>query len=697
MATIIPLLFYTWFLSLILQLIALPFLLIYVKDKLLDSGWAFGRLITWLTVSLLIWFPANLGLPINTTYVVYVILASLSVMSINLTYHHWDTLRSQLKLIKKHLLIEELLFLTGFIFLALFRSVKADILDLEKFMDAGFMASYLRAHRLPAPDMWLAGKSINYYSFGHYMGSIMTRYWLQTIEYSYNLLLAFIMGLTMTQAYSLVINLARLTKKVSNQTGLILGGIVGSILLSIGGNTHTIWYFLSNLSWQNYWYASATRFIDRTIHEFPAYSFVVSDIHGHVWDLPVVLLFIVVVYVWIKSLLSTTHPKFPASTSWLDKLKIYLLPNKQLNYLFLAISMGVLLGVMLMTNAWDMAIYGLLIAIVGLVILIWYPAQFFRLCLSALLVIIFLVLASSGWWMHFESISDGVAKAYEHSPLWQLAVLWTGHVWLSLLALLTAVGALLGIRFTKTEQRANFYYMLAIVITAWILLILPELIYVKDIYTGHPRANTMFKLTYQAFILMSLAGAWVVATLTQFKNTHILLRLPAITSVLVITCLLSLFSYFGYRDYFGFHQPTSLDGLEWFRHEAPNDYAALQWLRHYVSGQPTILEAVGESYTTFDRFSAFSGLPTVLGWRVHEWLWRGGFDIPGKRTTEVQQMYEQPLSLESQRLYDQYKVQYIIIGQKEHEAYRVSSDINSLGEKVFSQGDVSIIKREPRQ
>ena len=39
-----------------------------------------------------------------------------------------------------------------------------------------------------------------------------------------------------------------------------------------------------------YWYPNATRFIPWTIHEFPSYSFVVSDVHGHVLSIPFVLL-----------------------------------------------------------------------------------------------------------------------------------------------------------------------------------------------------------------------------------------------------------------------------------------------------------------------------------------------------------------------------------------------------------------------
>ena len=40
----------------------------------------------------------------------------------------------------------------------------------------------------------------------------------------------------------------------------------------------------------SYWYPNATRFIYHTIHEFPIYSWTVADLHGHVLDIPFVLL-----------------------------------------------------------------------------------------------------------------------------------------------------------------------------------------------------------------------------------------------------------------------------------------------------------------------------------------------------------------------------------------------------------------------
>jgi uncharacterized membrane protein len=302
----------------------------------------------------------------------------------------------------------------------------------------------------------------------------------------------------------------------------------------------------------------------------------------------------------------------------------------------------------------------------------------------------------------FDSISEGVAIATENSPLWQLAVLWSGHVFISFLAMVASVKTFF--RYKSPNKKA-LLFILAVILTAWSLILIPELIFVKDIYTGHPRANTMFKLTYQGFILMTLVGGFLVSlTLTMGKLKRIG-KLLAISAVAVVFINSLTFFYFGSRDYFGFDFARPLEslqkyqglyGLTWLENESVDDYKALNWLQENIDGQPIMLEAVGESYTTFNRFSAFTGIPTVLGWRVHEWLWRGGFDIPGQRTDEVKTMYEQPLSAQAQRLYDLYEVSYIVVGAKEAEIYEIDPQIYTLGKTVFRSGETSIIKRQSK-
>ena len=84
-----------------------------------------------------------------------------------------------------------------------------------------------------------------------------------------------------------------------------------------------------------------------------------------------------------------------------------------------------------------------------------------------------------------------------------------------------------------------------------------------------------------------------------------------------------------------------------------------------MSNQVVIAEAVGESYTDYARVSAYTGLPTIVGWPVHEWLWRGSYDEAGKRIPEVETLY-QTLDLDAARkIIDKYQVEYIFVGSFE--------------------------------
>jgi uncharacterized membrane protein len=79
---------------------------------------------------------------------------------------------------------------------------------------------------------------------------------------------------------------------------------------------------------------------------------------------------------------------------------------------------------------------------------------------------------------------------------------------------------------------------------------------------------------------------------------------------------------------------------------------------------------------------------------VHEWLWRGGFEIPGERTEEVRKIYEEPRSAMSQVILDRYGVVYIFLGTLEEQSYLQLDElgVESLGEVVFAQDGVEIVR-----
>lgn len=668
---------YAWFFTFLFVLASVPHLMLRSRSWLIDAGWALARPLSWFCLSLIIWLPAHFGLGLNRTFIIYsILIGSIVVAFIYLFNHHrliLNLFRSRLSLI----LIEELLFFIGFVGLSLIRGFNPAMLDLEKFMDGGFIASYLRSPTLPAPDIWLSGHTINYYSFGHFMGSIMTRLWNLPLAYTYNLLLGLIAGLGLSLSFSVAINLISFSRHLSPpKPSLIVAGLTGALLVCFTGNSHTLWYYLSKGSWQGYWYADATRFIHNTIHEFPSYSFVVSDLHGHLWDFPLVLSFLLLYLYWLKRL-------------WYQpRLKVTLLS---------AAALGIFLGGMTMTNMWDLLIYGLLLLTTGLLVLFTHPKnRFLPLLYSALTVGITLALVTAPFFVHFQPISQGIALVSARSPLSQFLALWTSHLLMSLVAL-TVVLAVLYRRHRRHLQPfslATPVLILVLIFLAWFLLLTPEVIYFKDIYSGHPRANTMFKFTYQGFILLGLIGAWALGYV--YRQSYFPTWKRLLVTLFISSCFIAVapFPLFAYRDYYaGLKTFKSLDGWQWLAHDYPDDYQAILWLNQNITGQPVILESWGESYTTFDRVSAFTGLPTVIGWRVHEWLWRGGFDIAGSRSTDVDTIFQDPTSQKAQELLSLYQVKYLFVGQKEREAYPQLQEtaLKSLGQVVFRSGSTFIV------
>jgi uncharacterized membrane protein len=75
-------------------------------------------------------------------------------------------------------------------------------------------------------------------------------------------------------------------------------------------------------------------------------------------------------------------------------------------------------------------------------------------------------------------------------------------------------------------------------------------------------------------------------------------------------------------------------------------------------------------------------------------LWRAGWDKPSIRTSEVEKIYLEPNSAEAQSYLNRYKVKYVVIGDREFEAYPQLNiqELLNLGEIVVSQNDHYLIK-----
>ncbi len=597
------------------------------------------------------------------------------------------------------LIFEELLFLAAFFFLIFIRGQEPSIRGLEKFMDFGFMNSILRSRFFPALDMWYsgdpthpAGYPINYYYFGHLSGALLIKLSNAKAAIGYNLILATIFAQAVTLVFSLSSNLVYLYKKVRSSV-VIFFGLLGSYIVNLGGNLHTIylftkgypnetptpfWQIFSSYNPAKYWYPNATRFIPFTIHEFPSYSYVVADLHGHVFDIPFILLTLAVLFVVIIRKKSIHTPSFIPLTT---------------------VALGFMTAVHYMTNAFDGPIYFLL-AVLIFFLLFGLNKKFY---IASVLTAIFFVIFSLPFLLNFSSFVSGVgvncSSAYlvqlqklgpflfekdkcQISPLWMLFVLW-GFYWVSFIifALIKYLGKKVDNR-EKVLSRIDLYVLLLFVLGI-LLVTIPEFFYAKDIYPAHFRANTMFKLGYQAFIMMGIAATFTLYRLSLLKGWIKNVFKAVFISLLFFVVI---YPFYSFHSYYGRLDKTpQLDGTQWLASEFPQDKEIVDYLNSHVKGQPTILEAQGDSYTNYERISANTGLPTVAGWWVHEWLWRGSAEVVGKRIPDIVNIYESPDNKLAKQLLEHYRVSYVIVSGLEREKYKNLSEkkFAEIGTKIF--------------
>ena len=500
-----------------------------------------------------------------------------------------------------------------------------------------------------------------------------------------------------------------------------MAGLTAGISLSLAGNGHYIVYrwvlpWIQKLqggeSDSSYWFPDATRYIgynpyreeDRTIHEFPSYSFVLGDLHAHVVNILFVLLLIGILYAWMKKMKSQRLDQVDLRTSAFWKREM-LSP-----YLLLA---GLLLGMYQWTNFWDFVIY---FVVTGGVMLFGNIVRLggrIRKILAVTIVQALELLAVSylvilPFTIQFDSMVDGVGIAKYHSYFYQLLVLWG----IPVLLVLVFVISLLREKLKQVEHKSLYSLMAATdvpdlfaLITglcAFGLILIPELVYVRDIYeNGNARANTMFKLTYQAYILFALTmGYGIYRLLIVTRN-----KLSKVLAGIVLFFLVWTFGYLGnsvkawFGDVWKVSDYQGLDATTFLEQQVPEDAAAIRWLRANITGSPVVLEAPGDSYTKYERVSAATGLPTVIGWRVHEWLWRSNVADVDFKTEDVRRIYTSTDEDQVKRLLTNYDVSYIFIGSTEREKYGDSLNealLQSLGTVVFQDEtyDTYIIKMD---
>ena len=261
---------------------------------------------------------------------------------------------------------------------------------------------------------------------------------------------------------------------------------------------------------------------------------------------------------------------------------------------------------------------------------------------------------------------------------------------------LAGFGALQRIKAGRERMTA---FPLLLVAVAVYLLTGAELYFVVDGFGN--RMNTIFKLYYQAWLLLALAGAYGIyywQAHSSLRNRAFRLAHYSWTGVAALAIIASLYYPVGaVLERTGLLHPretladNTLDGLAFVKETDPDEYAAIAWLRDQES-HGIIVEAVGDDYSSYGRVSGSTGIPTILGWKGHELQWRGASQPFDGREETVAEIYQSSDPSRVRELLEQYDVQYVYAGRREQISYGATQvgGLQDLLKTVFQQGDVTI-------
>ena len=244
-------------------------------------------------------------------------------------------------------------------------------------------------------------------------------------------------------------------------------------------------------------------------------------------------------------------------------------------------------------------------------------------------------------------------------------------------------------------------YAFVLLFVAMLLLFGTELVFIEDSF--HDRMNTVFKLYYQAWVMLAIVGAYALYYLGSEALRGVFIRssssaagvvratserragtargrsvpLKALSAVWLGVAVVFLAAAFVYVPSAlesraqGFGGIPTLDGLAYYARFQPDDAAAIEWLNQNVTGTPTIVEATGGSYGPNGEVAWMTGLPTLLGWNFHEIQWRGPSiaSEENQRKADLDTIYrstDQNLTL---AILKRYGATYVYVGPLEQEAY----------------------------
>ncbi len=320
-----------------------------------DLGWGFARLVGLIVSGYAVWITVSLGIARFSLEWIIGIVALVALVV-------WVALRGKLTAVAteirvhwRMMLVSEAVFLAAFGFFLLLRALNPDLwqtmLGGEKPMEMAFISAIGRSATFPPYDPWYAGGIINYYYYGFYLIALLWKLCGVPPDIGFQLGITTVSAALVSGLFSLASTLSADFLSTRRLAWMITGGLIGVVLHTVIGNLDAARQILTRGTTAiDFWQSS--RVVDGAITEFPYFTQIWADLHPHAIALPITVLLIGLAYTRLRSMPGEIPARF-----WIP-------------------AVGLLLGTLLVVNAWDMPLAALLIGAVILTRAVREPASF---------------------------------------------------------------------------------------------------------------------------------------------------------------------------------------------------------------------------------------------------------------------------------------------------------------------------------
>ncbi|MDI6877260.1 MAG: DUF2298 domain-containing protein [Methanomicrobiales archaeon] len=622
------------------------------------------------------WYLALLRLPIQLSLLVFI---GLAISGIVRGGYSREALRG--------LAVWDALFLLGFAFALGLRFVNPAISHFsEQFMNHAFLAGIMLNPQIPPLDPWFVGGDLSiYYYLGHFTMGALAIAVSAPSEVAFNLILPTVFGVSFVMLYAL----GDLILPRHRWLPLaVLFAIPPSVLWFLGSGCG-----LYGALDRTNWLIAGGRF------EFPLFSLFLGNAHAfEIGIFNQLLLLFLLAFAWHR---------------WVD------LDLRGRLHLVLLLSLS--LGTMPLLNAWDALVYGPLV--LGFVLYqrlrarrdaphssAWTPALLVPPIALCWYLPCYLHLQPSGiegigsgfgptdpvsflgvWGFFLLVLYLDCARDMAQSPgylLSGLPFLFAGYCSLAV--------ALVPLLYLVRRGKHAFSEFLCV--AGLSALIFCEIFYFQERLGGdYSRFNTVFKFYFVSWVLLGSGSLLVAgARLSQRRPlfTPAVQRLAAAGAAIALLIAPFALPIDIGRGLLGIQYPSgyhTLDGSAYLEGVHPGDAAAIAYLKG-LPGSHRIVEAENGDYTYYSRVSTFTGIPTILGQRAHEFTWRGNPDgWYEERPEDIRAIYEDPHR--TIPLMDKYGMTLLYVGDLERERYSVSLPPGGLN-RIYDEGGVQIYERE---